>query len=709
MDLMSQKRSHLMSYVDLARPELAAVRKAPDAAAAFVAFAARPPRPRFRFEYECKPELLAFLREHYEGWRKFNTSEAERLCAMTIEQAKGPRALATIPALGQAWWATDDPKYGEAFQRFFSVPTGDMFNWENFNGTQPAIELDAFFLLLDCPGFSVEGRIAFLDHTHAITDNAWDVYTSRWNQLMLGPEGHNWYLHGMHALPMFGLLFPEFKRSAFFLRTGWSVVEEHVRGHYKADGGARETTLGYQAGSMRNLWDMYAIAQRNGYPMSPGFVDRLLNATLFLLRLMSPQGGLPSFGDGGHSLGGMTDLAATAAALTGDGRCKWYAEYCQARLEAARAKPSSSPSQAPGVLPLCSFWNVGLTGARTYAATRARNPNHVSVLMGPTGYAALRSSDAPDANYLAVAAADRGPIVTSHGHNDVFALDVLASGVRFLGEMGCAPYGNTPGRDYDQKTEAHNCLTIEGMEQAPIINEWRWSGHAIPAVRRWITEPTHDFFHGVHEGFYNWSKHLTLHARKVFFVKSEPSYWVVFDWVESNIKNDYRIYFHGCVPGKLEGQAIMLGEAKGPRLAVMPPAEDRLAVRKVAPEGLKAYIREKDLDAKSYPCFAYARKAESHCFVWALMPLAPREPLPQVQRLPEVVNGIAEDAHGATAVQIAFRGVTDTLCVSHKDFDGDLEFGGQRSWGNLAFRRSARGKGEILAIDHTMADGVCGR
>jgi len=709
MHAVSDKGLHLISYVDLEKPELSALRGAADPARAFVAFVTTPPRPGFRFEYDRKAELLAFLREHYQAWRHLDTGETDRVAGLTVEQARAARALSAVPELGKAWWATGDPRYGEAFQRFYlSVPTGEMFNWDSFNGTQPAIELDAFFLLVDCPGFSAEGRIAFLDHMHAIADNAWDVHTSRWEQIMLGPEGHNWYLHGMHGLPLIGLLFPEFKRSSFFLRAGWSVVEEHVRGHYKADGGARETTLGYQAGSMLVLWDLYCLAQRNGHPVSAGFAERLVRSTLFLLRLMSPQGGLPSFGDGGHAAGGLTELAATAAALSGDGECKWYAQYCRAQLEATRQRRPSG-EETPGAIPLCAFWNVGLAGALTYARTRARNPDHVSVLMGPTGYAAMRNGDRPKANYLAIAAADRGPIVTSHGHNDVFALEVHASGVRFLGEMGCAPYGISPGRAYDQKTEAHTCLAVEGMEQAPIVSEWRWAGCVIPAARRWISEPTHDFFHGVHEGYYRWPEHQTLHARKVFFVKTAPSYWVVMDWVESNLKNQYRVYFHGCVPGRLRRKAILLGEEKAPRLAVMPPAGDRLAAKGIISRGLKAYIREKRLDPDRYPCFAYAKRAASHCFVWVLVPLAPEEALPRVKRLGVLVNGVVQRSHGASAVEIAFSDLTDTLCVSHKDFDGDLEFGEHRAWGHLAFRRIARGGETLLAIDHTMADGTCGR
>ena len=124
------KAASLMARVDLARPELAAVRSAAEPARAFVRHVAAAPRPRFRFEYERKSEILAFLREHYAAWRSFDTAEADRLATLSIADARKPRALAGAAALGKAWWATGDARYGAAFERFYtSVPTGDMFNW----------------------------------------------------------------------------------------------------------------------------------------------------------------------------------------------------------------------------------------------------------------------------------------------------------------------------------------------------------------------------------------------------------------------------------------------------------------------------------------------------------------------------------------------------------------------------------------------------
>lgn len=697
------KSDHLLNCVDLDRPELAAVRTAAAPAEAFVDYVARPPRPRFRFEYERKTEVIAFLGEHHDSWRRFDTSAADRLAEMTIEDAKDARALSGVPELGKAWWATGDPTYGSAFERFYlSRPTGEMFNWDCFNGAQGALELNAYFLLLDCPGFSPEGRIAFLDHLHAITDNAWDAHTSNWRPIHLGPEGHNWYLHGAQVLPFLGLLFPEFKRAPFFARTGAGIFEEHVRGHYKADGGARETAIGYQSGSMLSLWDFYLVGHRNGYPLSCGFAERLLRATHFLLKLMSPSGGLPSFGDGGHRPGGLTSLTAVAAALTGDGECKWYAERCRRHLP-------GNEMQTPGQIPYDAFWAVGLAGAATYAQTRERDPNLVSVLFGPTGYAALRSGDAPDACYLAVAAADRGPMVTSHGHNEVFSLDVHAHGTRFIGEMGCAPYGDSPGRQYDQKTEAHSCLTIDGREQAPIVDQWRWQGHVLPAVRRWITAPTHDFFHGVHEGYCQSPDPQMLHARKILFIKSSPQYWLVFDWLDSETENNVSAYFHGCVPGRLTGKTILLGEEGQPALAIYPPAGDDVIAESVSSEGLTAFRSEKNLDPANYPCFAYRKRTAADCLIWSLIPLAPGQEPPRVERLPVTLNGRQTDPYWTSAVQLEFSDCVDRVCVSHSEFDAELESGPVSTWGILAFERSATDGTSLLAFEHTVADGICGR
>ncbi len=680
-------------------PCLCGLDKADAPAAELLDRLARPGRGAFRFEYERKDEILAFLRRNYPAYDKFNAAAADRIAGMSVEDAQKPRALSGVRALGEAWWFTGDPSYGAAFQRFYtSVPTGEMFNWSSFNGAQGALELDAWFMLLDCPGFSLDGRIAWLDHLQAITANAWDVHTSQWGHRMLGPEGHNWYLHGMACLPFVGALFPELARSAFYLRTGMSVVEDHVRSHYRADGGARETCIGYQNGSLHYLWDAYQLASRNDIVLSAEFLPRLLNATKFLLRLASPSGGLPSFGDGGHAPGGLLSLASLGAALAGDGECKWYAETFREHSRASAGKE-------PGVLPSCVFWRTGLAGAEVYEETPKRDPNHVSLLLCPTGYAALRNSPTREASYLAMAGAVRGTIVTSHGHNDIFALEVHARGERFLGEMGCAPYGPTPGRLYDQSTAAHNCLAVEGREQQEIVNEWRWSSITMPRFRRWISDENHDFLHGVHEGYMALPETEIIHARKIFFCKAEPSYWIVIDRLLSNRENTYEAWWHSCVPGEALGRSVRLRGEKAD-LIVSSPEEDGIVFEAATSPGFEAYMAVRKLNPVEHPAFVARLRAADAGAAWLISPTQAQGKTPRLRRLSCSVNGEAAGAGEATALSIIHENGSDELCVSHKDYDAELDLGGQHAWGWFAFRRlDASGK-ETLSIVHTMADGA---
>jgi len=663
------------------------------------------PRPAYLFEIDRKSDIVAFMDEQYDDWRSRSCKAAERFANMTLEDAKQPRAMASIATVGRAWWATDDPNYGSVFERLYrKTKTGDLFNWDSFAGAQGAVELPAHLMLLDCDGYSTDGRIAFLDHLFAVTESAWDEHTSQWSPLMLGPEGHNWYLHGIEAVPYVGQLFPELKRADFFLKTGWSVLEEHLRGNYHRDGGSRETTPGYHLGSMIHLWCLYWLAQRNNLPVSAQFEQRLLRATHFMIHLMTPTGAAPSFGDTGTKTPPFVTLMATAAAVSGDPLCKWAAER-------ARQCDSSDTSKTAGQIPESAFWHVGLAGAERYTQAKAQPPQTRSVCLPDTGFTVMRESWDKNAAYMAINTAARGPIVTSHGHNDIFSFDLCASGTRFLGQLTIAPYGTSLGRDYDQATRAHNCLNVRGEEQIPIENEWRWNGCVLPRICRWDVHESLEFFHGVHEGFYR-PKRQILHERKVVFIKQDqkdgadtmPGYWVIFDRVVSDTEETYDVWFHGCVPGSQEADSLLFHGADDVNLTISPPAGDELELSRDDSPEFHALCDEAKIDPTTNPAFAYSTTAMSCCFVWVLMPLQPGEQRPIVERLPVTMNGESAPVHDATAVRIQHRGLTDELCINHKNYDADLVAGDEcHGWGQLILRRTASGK-ELKRVVRTAND-----
>lgn len=641
------------------------------------------PRRRCYLDIQNKAKVIAYLDTHYQGWREQACNQAARFLTMTLQEAKGNRAMSGITALGIAWWATDDPKYGKAYeQHYLQTATGELFNWGAFAGAQATAELPAHLMLTDCPGYSQEGRLAVLDHLLELNRIAWEERTSKWGVLSLGPEGHNWYIHGIDCLPYVGTLFPELTQADFYRQISWNLIEEHLRGNYHRDGGSRERTPGYHGGSVRIMWTIYAMMKRNAHlthwQPSPVFESQLLRATHFLVNLMTPKGDLPAFGDSYTLPGALASIFALAAAVSGDGLCKWAAEQSQTSVR-------NDNHLAQGQLPLGAFWALGEEGASAYAKVVAKPPTGKSIFLPYSGFGVMRESWDNDAACMLINAAPRGSIVTSHEHNDLFSFDLYANDTRFLGQAGIAPYNTTPGRDYDVSTRAHNTLTLQGEEQLPIVNQWRWDGRVIPAIRRWDISEHLEIFQGVHEGFCKPERQV-LHERKIVFVKQNPqedqnntlpSYWVIFDRVITEDQLPCEIWFHGCVPGTIQSGSANPGSANqgasnllfdagdGKMLGICPPVGDELGLRQDESDEVKAYAQEAKFDLQKHPAFCYDAKVGSHVFVWVLMPVTSAKDLPRVERIKGYINGSLREHDPMTAVRIRHRHGVDELYASH--------------------------------------------
>lgn len=670
------------------------------------------PRNRCFLDLSKKAQILAYCDTHYPKWRDQACKEAEPFLTMTTEQARRPRALKNIQSLGKAWWATDDPKYAQAYEQIhLNSPTGDLFNWGAFAGGQAAHEFPAYLLMQDCPAFSEQGRIAVLDHLFELTRVAWEERTSRWSLLMLGPEGHNWYIHGIHALPFICTVFPELAKADYFLRTSWSVVEEHLRGNYHRDGGSRERTPGYHAGTIGCIWSMYAALKHNQHHTrwqpSAAFESLLLRSTHFSIHSMTPLGGVPAFGDSGGQSGALAHMLSLAATVSGDGLCKWAAEH-------SRQQHPQTAGSAKDQLPASVFWGVGPDGAEQYAKITPTQPKAASTCLPDSGFAVMRQNLNADAAGIVINAAPRGSIVTSHEHNDIFSFDLFAKGQRFLGQAGIADYSSLPGRMYDVSTRAHNCLTIQGEEQLPLDGEWRWKNTVIPAIRRWDVTEQLEIFHGVHEGFYSKQRPM-LHERKIIFIKPDvnaaglpasgspsPSpYWVILDRVIAETNLPYEIWFHGCVPGRITSSQILLQAAPDNMLLVSPPAGDELTLRQDQGDDVKAYAVEAMFDLENHPAYCYESNTASHVFAWVLMPVTSSSDLPVIERLPCKMEAKPAADADMTALRIshpvgtgnAAAAVVDEICMSHLPFDAMIDYSDQPAvYGQTVLRRTIGGQ-----------------
>jgi hypothetical protein len=119
--------------------------------------------------------------------------------------------------------------------------------------------------------------------------------------------------------------------------------------------------------------------------------------------------------------------------------------------------------------------------------------------------------------------------------------------------------------------------------------------------------------------------------------------------------------------------------------------------------------QQKQAGPQIYHCFAYRKRTASDCLVWAMVPLAVGQKPPALIRLPVEMNGQSVDPHRATAIQLTFPNHTDTLCVSHTEYDTNLAFGSLSKWGIIAWQRTRTDGTRQQGFDYSVRDGICGR
>src|SRR5690606_38210027 len=115
------------------------------------------------------------------------------------------------------------------------------------------------------------------------------------------------------------------------------------------------------------------------------------------------------------------------------------------------------------------------------------------------------------------------------------------------------------------------------------------------------------------------------------------------------------------------------------------------------------------LDEATTPAWYYPHADESCCLVWLIVPLAEGQATPTLTKLAVNVNGLDEPDYGAVAVDVAIEGYRDTVCLSHKGFDGDLRWASESAHGFLAMHRYDKAGQRWWSHVDQMVDGIAGR
>ncbi|MBI1746637.1 MAG: alginate lyase family protein [Acidobacteria bacterium] len=197
-----------------------------------------------------------------------------------------------------------------------------------------------------------------------------------------------------------------------------------------------------------------------------------------------------------------------------------------------------------------------------------------------------------------------------HAHSDTLSYELSWEGERVIVDSGVYEYHAGPLRDYCRRTEAHNTVRVDALEQSEVWGSFRVGRRARPMKALLEDKGDYVVFEGAHDGYLK--KPGVKHTRRVFHI--EPALWIVMDGLE------------GCGSHLVEG-FIHLHPDISPSLRA---TDDEISEVECASRSGRRFVigvlPPSRLDVKTAPYFPeFGKRAETKVLrYWAHGPLPAR-------------------------------------------------------------------------------------
>ncbi len=292
----------------------------------------------------------------------------------------------------------------------------------------------------------------------------------------------NWRLMEAEGLAFIGLTFPEFKRARVWRNLGIHCLDEELDAQVLPDGMQQELSFAYHGGCIEWFQRTAELVELNGQKMPNDYRARLERMYHLPAYCALPNGGTPRFGDSWG--GGVLGLARRGAQL-----------YRRPELA-----------------------YIGSLGAKERQGVA---PQETSVAFPPSGYYILRSDWTADAVCLALKC---GPDGGWHAQPDNCSFELFAYGSYLMPDTGSYIYSG-PDREFFRATAQHQCLTLDGQNNAAAGRLLLW--RSAPDLTVLTVE--------------NRSYPDLAHRRTVFFVQRRM--FVIVDEAIGNAPGKRRLHF----------------------------------------------------------------------------------------------------------------------------------------------------------------------
>jgi hypothetical protein len=332
------------------------------------------------------------------------------------------------------------------------------------------------------------------------------------------------------GLVYLGLLLPEFRSAAEWVRTGVAGVVECMRFQVNTDGVDFENSIAYHRLVLEMFAGVYVLCGRAGVDLPADYGASLERMFDFVYHYTRPDGLAPLVGD------------------SDDGRLQILADYFgwepqdhRSLLAAGAAifDRADWAAEVPGYIEEAA-WLCGSSAADRVVRASGDDVARESRAFPASGRYVMRHLD----HFALVSADEVGTAgLGNHKHNDIFGFELVVGGAPVAVDPGSFTYtGNLEWRSRFRATAAHNTVVVDRVEQNEPLGAFAMRRDARVEVSEWRSTADYDLLEASHDGYRRLAEPVS--HRRLFWFRKDPFAFLVLDRLEGSGEHEVDSYLH---------------------------------------------------------------------------------------------------------------------------------------------------------------------
>ncbi|MFT6984888.1 MAG: hypothetical protein ACJAT7_000689 [Psychromonas sp.] len=457
--------------------------------------------------------------------------------------------------LARAYQITGDLKYAQCVitqitNWLDANPYGYGMNWKNplELGIRIINWVWAIDLILDSGLFAGEFKTRLL---HSVYLHCRDV-SGKFSQ---GSSANNHLVGEAAGVYIAASYFSMLKDAPIWQQKSKAVLETEIQAQTFADGCTREHGFSYQFFVFQFYLFSSQVGHWHGDDFSPAYQHTLNKLAEFIAIIAQGGEDYPMLGD--QDDGYVLDLGDHVHDI--NALCDLASHLYDNEIFRINAQQASESA----------FWLFNQRGKDKKLALSLQPPPLTSHKFAESGYYLLQAGSLNTNDQVSVLfdCAELGyTSIAAHGHADALSIVMRLNGKDLLVDSGTYDYYSFPNwRDHFRKTQAHNTIEVDGLDQSVMTGPFMWEKHAQAQCTDWQPNNRGGIVTGVHNGYLRLASPVT-HQRSLNLNAQQKELQIT-DQIQAQGSHDIALYFHlseYCSKIKVDGQvcSLVLGNSK---------------------------------------------------------------------------------------------------------------------------------------------------